>query len=286
MDAIVIGKGPSGISAAIYLQRANLDVTVIGKDFGALAQAQLIENYYGFDRPISGIELAETGQRQAEHLGIPVLSEEVTSIEADGEFTVRTTQGVYRAKAVLLATGKARSEPKIENFAALKGKGISFCAVCDGSFYRNKQVGVLGNGAYALEEAEHLLRFTPNVTLFTDGLPLTAELPQRFKSISAPIHAILGNDRLEGVATESGDYPLDGLFVAIGTASAVDFAKKIGVGVQDNKISVNESFMTNVPGLFAAGDAIGGFLQVSKAVSDGALAAKGMIAYLKNNGSK
>ena len=129
MDAIIIGKGPAGISAAVYLRRANLDVTVIGKDFGALGQAQLIENYYGFDRPLTGLELAEAGQRQAERLGIPVRTEEVTAIEADGEFTVRTTQGAYRARAVLLATGKARREPELENFAALKGKGISFCAV-------------------------------------------------------------------------------------------------------------------------------------------------------------
>ena len=93
MDAIIIGKGPAGISAAVYLRRDNLDVTVIGKDFGALGQAQLIENYYGFDRPLTGLELAEAGQRQAERLGIPVRTEEVTAIEADGDFTVRTTQG-------------------------------------------------------------------------------------------------------------------------------------------------------------------------------------------------
>lgn len=285
MDAIIIGKGPAGISAAVYLRRANLDVTVIGKDFGALGQAQLIENYYGFDRPLTGLELAEAGQRQAERLGIPVRTEEVTAIEADGDFTVRTVQGAYRARAVLLATGKARREPELENFAALKGKGISFCAVCDGFFYRNKPVGVLGNGDYALEEAEQLLRFTPDVTLFTDGLPLPAAMPQTLKGVTAPVRAVLGSERLEGVSTDAGDYPLAGLFVAIGTASAADFAKKIGIGVKDNQLQVNEAFMTNVPGLFAAGDTVGGFLQVSKAVSDGALAAKGMIAYLKRTSS-
>lgn len=282
MDAIIIGKGPAGISAAIYLRRANLDVTVIGKDFGALAQAQRIENYYGFDRPVSGRELAESGQRQAERLGIPVRTEEVTAIEADGKFTVRTAQNVYRAETVLLATGKARNEPNIENFAALKGKGIGFCAVCDGFFYRNKAVGVLGNGNYALEEAEQLLRFTPNVTLFTDGLPLPASMPQTLKGVTASVRAVIGTERLKGISTADGEYPLDGLFVAIGTASAVDFAKKIGIGVKNNQIQVNDAFMTNVPGLFAAGDAVGGFLQVGKAVSDGALAAKGMIAYLKH----
>lgn len=281
MDAIVIGKGPAGITAAIYLKRANLDVAVIGKDFGALEQAALIENYYGLERPLSGRELAEIGQRQAEQLGIRVISEEVTAVEALEEFIVRTNRGEYRSRAVLLATGKARREPEIDNFAPLKGKGISFCAVCDGFFYRKKKVGVLGNGDYALEEAEQLLRFTPDVTLFTDGLPLPANMPEGLKSVTAPVRAVLGAEKLEGLSTESGEFPLDGLFVAIGTATALDFAKKIGIGVRDNRIQVDENFMTNVPGLFAAGDTLGGFLQVSKAAADGALAAKGMIAYLK-----
>jgi thioredoxin-disulfide reductase len=281
MDAIVIGKGPAGITAAIYLKRANLDVAVIGKDFGALEQASLIENYYGLERPLSGRELAEIGQRQAEQLGIRVISEEVTAVEALEEFTVRTNRGEYRSRAVLLATGKARREPEIDNFAPLKGKGISFCAVCDGFFYRKKKVGVLGNGDYALEEAEQLLRFTPDVTLFTDGLPLPANMPEGLKSVTAPVRAVLGAEKLEGLSTESGEFPLDGLFVAIGTATALDFAKKIGIGVRDNRIQVDDNFMTNVPGLFAAGDTLGGFLQVSKAAADGALAAKGMIAYLK-----
>ena len=236
MDAIVIGKGPAGITAAIYLKRANLDVAVIGKDFGALEQASLIENYYGLERPLSGRELAEIGQRQAEQLGIRVISEEVTAVEALEEFTVRTNRGEYRSRAVLLATGKARREPEIDNFAPLKGKGISFCAVCDGFFYRKKKVGVLGNGDYALEEAEQLLRFTPDVTLFTDGLPLPANMPEGLKSVTAPVRAVLGAEKLEGLSTESGEFPLDGLFVAIGTATALDFAKKIGIGVRDYEL--------------------------------------------------
>lgn len=281
-DTIVIGKGPAGISAAVYLKRAGLDVTVIGMGYGALEKAEKIENYYGFEHAISGKELVERGIRQAEGLGIEVLETEVTGIAKETEFAVKTTQGDFEARTVLLATGKSRVQVNIPGFEALKGRGISFCAVCDGFFYRGRRLAVIGSGEYAIAELGELLHFTKDITLFTNGQPLSVgALPEGITVVTDKITKIMGQDRVEGIETAENSYPVDGIFVAIGTASAADFAAKLGVLTNGSDIVVDDDFMTNVEGLYAAGDATGGFLQVAKAVSDGAHASKSIIKRVK-----
>ena len=270
MDAIIIGKGPAGISAAVYLRRANLDVTVIGKDFGALGQAQLIENYYGFDRPLTGLELAEAGQRQAERLGIPVRTEEVTAIEADGEFTVRTTQGAYRARAVLLATGKARREPELENFAALKGKGISFCAVCDGFFYRKKDVAVVGGGDTACEEATYLASICRKVYMIVRKPHLRASKAMQERVFNTTnIEVMFNHNTAEVLGDESGvtgallrcndgkEVRIDiaGFFLAIGHHPNTElFADQLTLDAEGYIKTEAGTSKTNIEGVFAAGD--------------------------------
>ncbi len=281
-DAIIIGKGPAGISASLYLKRAGFDVLVIGKDGGDLEKTQRIENYYGLERPLSGKELLDRGVAQAQALGIEVRSAEVTAIEKEANFTVRTEQGVSESKTLLLATGKSRIKADIKGLESLRGRGVSFCAVCDGFFYRGKRLGVIGSGAYALSELSELTRFTKEITLFTNGSPLTAQtIPEGLSIVPEPILSIDGTDTVEGVTTIERTIPLDGVFVAMGTAGASDFALKLGVLTNGTDLAVDSDFMTNVAGLYAAGDAIGGFLQIAKAVSDGALAAKSMIRRLK-----
>lgn len=283
-DIIIIGQGPAGISAAVYIARAGFKVTVIANGYGSLEKTDKIENYYGFTNPISGMELIENGINQAKRLGVNIINEEVTSISKEENFIVKTNVNKYESKTVLLATGKPRQSVKIKGFEQFRGNGISFCAVCDGFFYRNKRLAVIGNGDYAASELEELLMFTKDITLFTNGLQLqTNKIPENIKIVNDKITEITGTDYAEGIVTENGKYDVDGIFVALGTASATDFAAKIGVMLEGNDIKVDESYMTNVDGLFAAGDCIGGFLQVSKAVSDGAVASKGIIKYLKSN---
>ncbi len=283
-DAIVIGKGPAGISAAIYLKRAGLDVVVIGKGLGSLEKSEKIENYYGFEVPLSGKDLVEKGIAQAQKLGIEIITEEVVNITKENDFIIKTTTKTYESKSVLIATGKARIKIDIEGFEELKGKGISFCAVCDGFFYRNKKLGVIGNGDFAAEELHELTAFSKDITLFTNGEKIeSSKFPQDIKIVNEKINKIIGEDKVTGILAGETQYPLDGVFVAIGTASASDFALKMGVFVEKDDIIVDEDFMTNVDGLFSAGDAIGGFLQVSKAVSDGAHASKGMVKYIKQS---
>ena len=276
-DVIIIGKGPAALSAAIYLKRANLDVLVIGKDYGSLEKAGAIDNYFGVPGGISGMELLEKGYEQARELDIEIRTEEVTGIRQEDNFIVQTTVGETEAIAVLIATGKSRA-----GFEDLSGKGISFCAVCDGFFYRGKSLAVIGNGDYAAAEITDLHHYTQDITLFTNGAPLiTQRLNPDQKINHEKILEIKGTDRVEAIITEGGAYPVDGIFVAMGTASAVDFASKIGALVGGGNIIVDPAFMTTVEGVFAAGDCTGGFLQVAKAVSDGAVASKGIIKFVK-----
>lgn len=282
-DVIVIGKGPAGISTAVYLKRAGLDVSVIGKGYGSLEKTEKIENYFGFETPIIGTELVDKGIKQAENIGIEVISDEVTSIEKYEDFIIKTVNNSYEAKAVLLATGKSRVSINIDGFEEYKGKGISFCAVCDGFFYKNKKLAVIGNGDYAAHELSDLLNFSKDITLFTNGLDLTTDkIPDGVKIVTEKITKFFGDEKIKGIATGDTNYEIDGVFVAIGTASASDFALKMGVFTEKDNIVVDENFMTNVDGLFAAGDAIGGFLQISKAVSDGAHASVSIIKYVKS----
>lgn len=286
-DVLIIGKGPAGISASLYIARAGRSVAVIGKDLGALERAEKIENYYGLSEAPTGADLARLGVAQAERLGVAIISEEVISLGMEGDFVVRTSAGEegteYRSRAVLLATGKQRTVLKLPGFEEFRGSGISFCATCDGFFYRGKRIAVVGSGDYAAGELRELMHFTNDYTLFTNGERLTArDLPVGLPIVMDKISLFGGSGKLEWIETANGtQYPVDGAFIAIGTAGATDFAAKLGLELNGTEIMVNGDFMTNIPGVFAAGDCIGGFLQVAKAVSDGAMSAKGILAFLK-----
>lgn len=287
-DALIIGKGPAGISAAVYLARAGYAVLVCGKDGGALERAEKIENYYGFPEPLTGAELVKRGIEQATRLGVTIVAEEVTGIGLDDLFTVKTPREDYKAKAVLLATGKSRVSLNVPGFEDFRGRGISFCATCDGFFYRKKRLGVIGSGDYAVAEFNELLNFTKDLTLYTNGEPIVStNFPASITVVTERILSFTGSDKLESIVIDGvgGGIPraLDGVFVAIGTAGAAEFAAKIGIEINGSDIVVDGERMTNVPGVFAAGDCIGGYLQVAKAVADGALAAKGMVAFLKRS---
>ncbi len=284
-DAIIIGKGPAAMSAAIYLARAGYSVVAFGKDGGALERAEKIDNFYGFPESVSGPDLVSLGIKQAERVGASVRTEEIVGLSFEDSFVVKSNLAEYRAKTVLIATGKHRHALKVPGFEELRGRGISFCATCDGFFYRGKPIAVVGTGDYAASELGELTRFTKDIVLFTDGKPVTASFPVDVRRVASPVARFEGDERLEAVVTaDGGRYPVAGAFIAIGTAGATDFAAKIGVTLEGDNITVDEGFMTNLPGLFAAGDCIGGYLQVSKAVSDGAHAAKSMVAFLKKSG--
>ncbi|MBO4392038.1 MAG: FAD-dependent oxidoreductase, partial [Clostridia bacterium] len=156
-----------------------------------------------------------------------------------------------------------------------------YCAVCDAFFYRKKPVAVIGEGEYALKEALELSHVTGDVTILTDGLEPKTDM-SKFSVITDKISEIYGEDNVSGVLFESGkSIEVKGVFIALGVAGSTDMARKIGAVIKDGKITVNEKLETSVPGLYAAGDCVGGTLQVYKAVYDGALAAKSAISFVR-----
>ena len=276
-DTIIIGGGPSGISAAIYLRRFNRNVLVIMKDYGALEKAHVIENYYGTNK-INGLELAKTGVKQAQDLGVDVVFDEALKVDGYETFEVKTVNNTYYGKSVLLATGKARGKEKIKGARELVGQGVSYCAVCDGFLYRGKNIGIVGNGEYMLEELSVLANFSENITIFTNGLELEKDI--QYRVMKDTIENVDLVDEVLEVNLEDNKVKVDALFLAEGSPNAVDFARTIGAVIENSNIVVDDKMMTNIPGLFACGDAIGGILQVSKAVNDGANAANMIHKYL------
>jgi len=279
---IIIGYGPAGISAAIYLKRAGIDPLVIGKDLGALeGYTDLIENYYGFSEPIEGKKLIQQGIDQAKRLKIEVIQDSVISLKPnEAGFSVVTSKHKYQAQAVLLSTGKTRTTLNIPGFVKYRGKGISLCATCDGYFYRKKKLAIIGCGAYMLHELEYLSRLTSDITVFTHGNELNTDIEVTVNS--EPILSFKGTDKVTHIETSQGLYQVDGIFIALGVPSSIDFASQLGVIVEKNSLVVDENYQTNVEGLFAAGDIIGGKLQIAKAVYDGMEAADSIYQYLKN----
>lgn len=281
-DIIIVGNGPAGLSAALYTSRANLSTLVIGKDDGALKRADRIENYFGMEKPMSGTELLENTKTQAKRLGAALLQDEIFQISWQNGFILEGQKDKYEARAVLLATGSARKSVSLPGLSKLEGFGVSYCAVCDAFFYRGRKVAALGNEEYAVHELGELLPIVGEAVLLTDGKSLQAKTPDGVQVIEKKLRSIDGEEQVEGVTFDDGEsLAFDGLFVALGSAGAVELARKIGAMTEGQKIKVDEEMATNVPGLFAAGDCTGGLLQISKAVGEGAKAAMSMIQFVR-----
>ena len=281
-DVIIIGAGPSGISASLYIKRSNMNVLVLYSGESNLEKATEIENYYGFVDGISGKELYFNGIKQAQNLGVDVKEEEVLHIEKKSiDFEVATSLGKYESKSVIIATGNKKLKPDIKGIEEFDGKGISYCAICDGFFYRKKNVVVIGNGKYAISEANDLQNIVNRVTILTNGLEMQGE--SSFEINNKKIKQILGDTKVRQIEFEDGEIlDVDGIFVALGEAGGSDFAKKMGVITKGDSIQVDENMSTNVEGLFSCGNVVGGLLQVCKAVYEGAEAGLSAIRYVKS----
>ena len=284
-DVIIIGAGPAGVSASLYTKRANKKTLIIHNDNGGLKKAQKIENYYGFENGIEGEELYQIGIKQAENIGVEVKKEEIIKIESANEkFKVVTDLNIYEAKSIIIAIGTKRNKANIKGIKELEGKGISYCAICDGFFYRNKNVSVIGSGNYALSETNDLLPIANKITILTNGDKAPEFRSDNVEVITKPIEKIEGKNKVEEVLfKDNTKIKTEGIFIAQGTAGSIELAKKIGLVTTDNgNIKVNEKMETNIKGIYACGDCTGDILQVSKAVYEGAVAGLEVIKYLKN----
>ena len=289
-DCLIIGAGPSGVQAAVYLLRANKKVLVVFKSgVGSLSKAQKIDNYYGVDE-ISGKELDKLGKEKIKKLGAELLDAEVVGIEKDyGEelFVVTTEFGdKFCSKAIIIAVGS-----QIKNNSSYQIKttsGVSYCALCDGFFYKKKEIAIVGSGKFMLNEFKHLKNVTDNVTIlsngkFEDGF---VEL-KNAKIVKEPIKTIeKGSKKAVKIKFEkSKELEFDGVFVAEGRLGATAFSKLLGIELgADGHLKVDKNMQTNILGVFACGDVVGGLAQISKAVSDGAAAGLGAIKYLEGRG--
>ncbi len=279
-DVVIIGAGPAGISAGLYAKRAGANVLILYSKKANVENASAIENYYGFVDKIDGKILYENGIKQAQNIGIDIRQEEVVSIENIDEFKITTINNTYEAKSIIIATGNKKLKPNINGITTFEGRGISYCAICDGFFYRNKNVVVIGNGKFAIHEADELKNIVSNVKILTNGLEINSD--SEYEIINKKIIKINGNEKVESIEFEDGSkIEIDGIFIALGEAGGSDFAKKLGIIQKEEKIVVDENMMTNVNGIFACGDITGGLLQISKAVYEGAKAGISAANYIK-----
>lgn len=302
-DMIVIGGGPGGYTAALYATRAGLDTLVLEKlsAGGQMAQTTQIDNYPGFEEGIDGFELGEKMQAGAERFGAKTELAEVQAVHVmENPKRVETSEGVFFAKTIVIATGADHRSLGVERETQLTGRGVAYCAACDGMSFKGKTVAIVGGGNSAAADALLLSRICQKVILIhrRDSLRATkiyhAPLMQagniEFRWNST-VEQLLGDERLSGVRLrdtvtgETTDLTVDGLFVSIGRAPETAlFAGQIAL---DNSgyIIADESTRTGVPGVFAVGDVrTKAVRQVITAAADGAVAAYYAEQYLTENG--
>ena len=294
-DVIIIGAGPAGMSAAAFTSRANLKTLVIGDpEKSELIKASSVGNYL-FANNRSGRELLEAGIAQIEGYGAEVLVNEVVNIarEDSGVFTVKTADtNEYSAKAVVLAIGVSYVQSGIKNERELAGKGVHYCVACDGYFYKGKKVVVVGNGNYAAEEAIELLAYTKDITLVSNGrdFAISPELMAGLQKGGVQIRKDRGAEfvkpsttaKLTLIKKDGSKEEFDGAFIALGTASSVGFANKLGLELdKEGFIVIDKNGMTSVEGVYSAGSCTGGVLQMAKSVGDGCVAAISIIKKLR-----
>lgn len=290
-DVIIIGKGPAGISASLYTSRGKLTTLVIGEG-SYLAKTHKVDNYYGFPGGVSGEKLLKYGEEQAKELGVNIVDDTVLSITFNnGIYNIETKKGKYETKAILIATGQAVNKAKVEDIEKFEGKGIHYCVVCDGFFYKDKKVGILGYTDYAVHEAVELLNFSKDITIYTNGNQFEISDQSKriieknqFKVNYDKIEKFKGDKRLSTIVFEKAKEEIDGLFVAYGYASSIDFARKLGIFTKNDLIVVDKDQKTNAPGIFAAGDCVSEFKQISIAVGQGAVAGQKIVEYIRGLG--
>ena len=299
-DIIIIGAGPAGLTSAIYARRANKKVLVLeAKSYGGQIINTLDIDNYPAEEHISGFDFATKIYNQAKNLGAEIVFEKVTNIKDSGkEKEVITTKNTYKTKTIIIATGSENRKLGIPNEDELVGKGISYCATCDGAFYKGKKVAVVGGGNTALEDALYLSDLAEKVYLIHRrdefrGSASTVELLKTKDNIefiyNSNVTKLIAKERLESIEVTNNDgsisnIEIDGLFVAVGRIPENEnFAKLINL---DNSgyIIAKEDCKTNIEGIFVAGDnRVKEVRQLVTATSDGAIAATAAINYINKS---
>ncbi|MGC8553889.1 MAG: thioredoxin-disulfide reductase [Candidatus Acidulodesulfobacterium sp.] len=290
-DVVIIGGGPAGLSAAIYALRARLNIVLIEKMAvgGQIALTDNIENYPGFPS-LSGVELMQKFEEHAKGLGLQIIYDEIKDITDDGEYkTLRGVNENYQAKTVIITVGASPKRLNIPGEREFTGRGVSYCATCDGPFFKDQDIAVVGGGDAALKEANYLTKIVKSVTLIHRRKEFRAEkiIQERLHNAKNVIMqlehipvSINGDKTVESITVENvktkerKTIPVKGVFIFIGINPQTSFLKNIEKDEYGFIKTDPYTLMTSMPGVFCAGDAHSKkLLQVATAVGEGALAA-------------
>ncbi|MGO0123342.1 thioredoxin-disulfide reductase [Desulfothermobacter acidiphilus] len=299
-DLVIVGGGPAGLTAGIYAARAKIQTLIIERALagGKLTSVDLIENYPGFPEPITGGELSLRMAEQVKRLGVPIKNADVAGVQLQEKgFELRMRGGEMMARALIWATGSGPSPLGVPGEDRLRGKGVSYCAICDGFFFRDQEVAVVGGGDSALQEAIYLTRFVQKVYLIHHrdrfrATPILQEQvednPKIEKILNSEVKEIKGVQEVTGVELEevtTGQHrflPVKGVFIYVGVKPASQLVRDLVDLDRHGYIATDERMATRTPGLFAAGDVRQKSLrQIVTAVADGAIAAMSAERYLR-----
>ncbi|HEU5286352.1 MAG TPA: NAD(P)/FAD-dependent oxidoreductase [Sphingomicrobium sp.] len=285
LDCLIVGGGPAGLTAAIYLARFHLDILLVDAGKSRAAMIPCTHNHAGFPDGISGKELIGRMKEQAQLYGARIVEDHVTRLDCEGElFTAEWGSGSVSAKTVLLATGVANRRPPMDeglHDEALARGLIRYCPICDGYEVTDKKVGVIGSDSHGVAEALFLRGFTRDVTLIAPHaeLDLPAEDQAKLKAagiacVDGPAEAVAALDKCIVVDTAQGHHTFDSVYPALGSDTHVQLAEMVGARLgEDGCIGVDARQRTSVPGVYAAGDVVIGLDQISHAMGEGGVAA-------------
>jgi len=298
-DMLVLGAGPAGLTAAIYAARSRLSVLVIEQMLsgGQIATTEKVENYPGFPEGIGGLELGQRLEEQARNFGTEMVLATVEKISLKGELKeVQTTEGIFRGRTLLIATGTRARPLGVPGEEELKGRGVSYCVTCDGSFFQDKRVMVAGGGDSALEEALVLTKFAAKVYIVhrrgeLRAIRILQERVQQNAKIEVIYNAVIkkinGRERAESVTLHDvvdgkiWDVAIDGIFLYVGLIPNTDYLNGDLERNEQGYLITGDAMDTSIPGVFAAGDVREkGLRQVVTAVADGAVAAISAVKYV------
>lgn len=303
-DTVMIGAGPSALAAAVYTTREDIDTTIYEKGVigGLAAITDMVDNYPGFPDGVEGMKLAGQLQKQAERFGTKIEFGEVSGITVDDDNvkTLIVDGQPIQAKTVLIATGSDYNKLGIPGEAEYYGRGVHYCATCDGAFYREKRLVVVGGGNSAVQEAIFLTRFTTHIDLLVRSTVKASEVLQQDlqKFVDegkitvhlgvSPTEIIVTDGKVEKVTAKKGDedvsFDTDGVFVFVGLKPNTQFLKDTGIELDEQGlIKTDDHLETSMPGVFASGDVrSGATMQIASAVGEGATAALSIREYLDN----
>lgn len=300
-DVIIIGAGPAGLAAAVYTGRARLSTLVLekGRPGGQILLTDFVENYPGFPDGVVPFQLMDNFRRHAEKFGAKIIMDEAKKIQRqDNLWSVLGNRGEYTARAVIIATGSIYRKLGVPGEERLTGRGVSYCATCDGAFFKEREVAVIGGGDNALTEALFLTKFCRSVKIIHRRNEFRAvKMIQERVSANEKIEVlrnsvvveISGESRLESITIKNvidnqmSRLKLDGLFVSIGTDPNSAFVKGLVELDEEGQVKVSQNMATSQPGIFACGDVTNACPeQMATAVGTGVSAALAVAAYLSN----